>query len=101
MDFVEDAGVDLVEALAGIGVAGEDGVGEKREEVRDEGVGGGVGVGEEDLRTVGVVEGAFFGVGEDLIGLLKLLELCGGFGLGDAGLDELVRVALKGEAAVG
>ena len=101
MNLIKHFGVYLVEAPAGIGVAGEDGVGEEGEEVGEGGVAEGVGVGEEDLGAVGVVPGPLFRVGEDLVGVLELLELGGGFGLGEARLDELVRVALQGEAAVG
>lgn len=103
MDFVENFGIDLVEAFAGIGVTGIDGVGEEGEEVGDDGVifGEGVGVGEEDLGTVGIVPGAFLWVGENLVGLLKLLKLSGGFRLGETRLDQLVRVALQGETTVG
>ena len=101
MDFIEYIGIDLVESLCGVGVAGIDGVGEEGEEVGDEGVGDGVGVGEEDLGAVGVVPGAFLGVGEDFVGVLEFLELRGGFFLGDTRFHELVGVALQGEAAVG
>lgn len=46
---------------------------------------------------MGVVPGALFGVGEDLVGVAELLELGVGVGLGDAGGDELVGVALEGD----
>lgn len=82
MDFIKHVGINLVETLAGIGVAGEDGVGEEGEEVGDDGVTERVGVGEEDLGTVGIVPSSFLGVGEDLVGLLELLELSGGFRMG-------------------
>lgn len=49
---------------------------------------------------MGVVPGALFGVGEDLVGVAELLELGVGVGLGDAGGDELVGVALEGEFTV-
>lgn len=49
---------------------------------------------------MGVVPGALARVGEDLVGVDELLEGGGGLGLGDAALDELVRVALEGEALV-
>lgn len=50
---------------------------------------------------MGVVPGAFAGVGEDLVGVDELLERGGGGSGGEAGLDELVGVALEGELLVG
>lgn len=116
-DPVEDVAVDLVEAAAGVGEAGEGGGGEEGEEVGDRGrggggdaaaaagAGGGVVVGEEDLGAVGVVVGALVGVGEDGVRVLELLE--GGGGGGDVGAGGLLvgvegeREAAEGELDVG
>lgn len=49
---------------------------------------------------MGVVPGTLARVGEDFVGVDELLEGGGGLRLRDAALDELVRVALEGEALV-
>lgn len=98
VDFTEHVAVDLEEPLALVAEAGEGGGGEEGEEIEVEGRGGGFGwggAGEEDLGAVGVVELALLGVGEDLVGVLELLEGGGGGG------GVLVGVELEGEAAVG
>lgn len=109
VDLGEEVAVDLVEALAGVGVTGEGGVGEEGVEVEIEEGRGAVGLGsgrrirEEDLGAVGVVPGALLGVREDLVGMAELLEGGGGVGGGDGGGGggELVGMELEGEALVG
>lgn len=56
-------------------------IGEKGEKIGDRAAGRG-GIREEDLRSVGIVPGAFLGVGEDFVGVEKLLELGRSVGLG-------------------
>lgn len=54
-----------------------------------------------DLGSVRIVPRSFLGVGEDLVGVDELLKGGGGVFGGDAGLNELVGVALEGEFLVG
>lgn len=58
--------------------------------------------GEQDLRAVGVVPCALFGVGKDLVSVEQFLEGGGGCSSGDArvGGGDLVRVELESEAPV-
>ena len=53
------------------------------------------------MGAVRVVPGAFAGVREDFVRVDEFLEGGRGFGLGDAGLDQFVGVALEGELLVG